>query len=176
MLDDLDLPEVSMVRVLLVLAIGIPIAIEVATFGGFVGHYLGGGGDAATTPTPEAVGATAGDEILSGTAPTERIVAASVTPGEDSWQFVLTVEVTAVGSAYELGVGDATTLTGDTVDGSGATTGVIPAGETGTVTGTWSLPTGQRPDTVTVTAVTTPANGTASATEHTVDIGEVPVS
>jgi len=175
MFDDGDLPEVSMVRVLLVLAIGIPIAIEVVTFGGLVGHYVGGG-DAATTPTPEAVGATAGEEILSGTAPTERVVSASVTPGEDSWQFALTVEVTAVGSAYELGVGDATTLTGDTVDGSGATTGVIPAGETGTVTGTWSLPTGQRPDTVTVTAVTTPANGTASASEHTVDIGAVPVS
>ena len=43
MLEDVDPPEVSMVRVLLVLAIGLPIAIEVVTFGGLISHYVGGG-------------------------------------------------------------------------------------------------------------------------------------
>jgi hypothetical protein len=181
MLDDLEgPPQVSMVRVLLILAIGIPIIIEVVTFGGLIGHYMGGGGAdpaaATATETPAATGATAGDEILDATAPNERITAASVTTGDDSWQFTLTVNVTGVGDRYELRLGAVTTDGGNSVEGSGSSTGTLAAGESGTVTGTWALPSGERPASVSVTAVTTPDDGTATATDYTVAIGDVPVS
>ena len=86
MFDDVDPPEVSMVRVLIVLAIAIPIVIEVVTFAGLVGHYLGGGGAgsaAAPTSTAETGGATVGDEILTATAATERLDAATLTEADN---------------------------------------------------------------------------------------------
>ncbi|MDS0280903.1 hypothetical protein [Haloarcula onubensis] len=177
MFEDVDPPEVSMVRVLLVLAIGLPIAIEVVTFGGLVGHYVGGGQGAATpTATPEVDGAAVGDEILPETTATERVTEATVVAREDSWRFVLTVNVTDAADGYELRLDSVTTRDGRTVDGSGATTGALSPGQSGAVTGTWRLPAGQRPDTLRATVVTTPANGTASARGYTVEIGDVPVS
>ena len=178
MFDDDGPGQSNMVRVLLVLAIGIPVLIEVVTFGGLVGHYVGGSGDAAGTATPTAdpAGAGVGDEILAETGPTERIAAATVVAGDDSWQFVLTVNVSAPDAPYELRLGTVTTGGGTAIDGSGATTGSLGAGQSGTVTGTWLLPTVERPDTVAVTAVTTPENGTASAGEYTVALADVSVS
>jgi hypothetical protein len=181
MLDDVEGPEqTSWVRILIILAIGIPILIEVVTFGGLLGHYVaGGGGDggAASTPTPDIEGATAGDEILPETAAVERVDSASVVTGNDGWRFTLSVAVDNSGnSTYELRLGTATTRAGRTVEGSDATTGRLAPGETGSVTGSWMLPKGQRPASVVVTVVTTPDDGTASAQQYTVDIGDVPVS
>lgn len=175
MLEDVDPPEVSLVRVLLVLAIGLPIVIEIVTFGGLIGHYLGGEQGTAA-PTPEVSGATVGDEILPETAATERVTEATVVARDDSWQFVLTVNVTDTTGVYELRLDSATTRDGRTVEGSGATTGALSPGQSGAVTATWGLPAGQRPDTVRATVVTTPENGTASARGYTVEIGNVPVS
>ena len=180
MLDDIELPgEPSMVRVLLALAIGLPILIEVVTFGGLIGHYVGGAADGGggSTPTAGAEGATAGDEILAETAAVERVEDASVVTGDDGWRFTLSVAVENTGnSTYELRLGAATTRPGRTVEGSDATTGALPPGETGSVTGSWTLPKGQRPASVAVTVLTTPEDGTPSARQYTVAIGDVPVS
>lgn len=179
MLDDIDgVPEVTMVRVLIVLAIAIPILIEVVTFGGLIGHYVGGGEDPAATetPTPEVEGAGAGATILADTAATERIESTSLITGDDSWQFIITIDVTEPAKPYELRLNNVTTREGTTVEGSGATTGQLAAGTSGTVTGTWLLPAGQQPDTLSVTVVTTPEGGTEQAREYTVSIGKVPVS
>ncbi len=180
MLDDLEgPPQVTMVRVLIVLAIAIPILIEVVTFGGLIGHYLGGGDDPAAateTPTPEREGAGVGATILNETAATERIDSASLITGEDSWQFILTVGVDGPGEPYELRLNSVTTREGTTVEGSGATTGRLAADQSGTVTGTWLLPPGEHPETLAVTVVTTPDGGTEQAREYTVTVGNVPVS
>jgi len=174
MLEDVDPPEVSTVRVLIVLAIAIPIVIEVVTFGGLIAHYLDGGGDgAAATPTPEMAGSTTGDEILTETAATERIDAATVTEADNATRFVLTVRVTDPLDGYELRLGTVTTRAGRTVAGSGATTGTLDAGEDGLVTGTWKLPDGDEPDTLTVTVVSAPGNDTPTPREYTIDFGDL---
>ncbi|MBX0286331.1 hypothetical protein [Haloarcula salinisoli] len=176
MLEDVDPPEVSMVRVLIVLAIAIPIAIEVVTFGGLIGHYLGGGGagPAATpTATAETGGATVDDEILTATAATERVDAATLTEADNGTRFVLTVTVTDPVDGYELRLGAVTTRSGRTIEGSGATTGRLDAGEDGLVTGTWQLPDGDRPDTLAVTVVSAPGNDTPTPREYTVDFGDL---
>lgn len=166
----------GMVRVLVVLAIAIPIAIELVTFGGLVGHYLDGGGEAAAaTPTPDTAGATVGDEILPATAATERIDGATVTDGDDATQVVLTVTVTDPPGDYELRFGAVTTRSGRTVEGAGATTGALAAGEDGLVTGTWQLPEGDRPATLAVTVVSAPGNDTPTPREYTVEFGDLSV-
>jgi hypothetical protein len=171
-------PQVTMVRVLLVLAIAIPILIEVITFGGLLGHYLGGGGDPAATgtPTPGDDGAGAGATILPETAATERVESASLITGEDNWQFIFTVAVEGPAEPYELRLRAVRTREGTTVAGSGATTGGVPAGGSGTVTGTWLLPPGEHPESLSVEVVTTPEGGTEEVREYTVTIGNVPVS
>lgn len=179
MLDDTDgLPQVTLVRALIVLAIAIPILIEVVTFGGLIGHYVGGGEDPAATetPTPEVDGAGAGSTILAETAASERIESTSLITGDDSWQFILTIGVEEPARSYELRLNNVTTREGTTVEGSGATTGRLAAGESGTVTGTWLLPAGHTPDTLSVTVLTTSEGGTEQAREYTVSIGKVPVS
>ena len=176
MFDDVDPPEVSMVRVLIVLAIAIPIVIEVVTFSGLIGHYLGGGGAGpAATPvsTAEHGGATVDDEILTATPATERIDAATLTEADNATRFVLTVTVTDPVDGYELRPGAVTTRSGRTIEGSGATTGTLDAGEDGLVTGTWQLPAGDRPDTLAVTVVSAPGNDTPTPREYTVDLGEL---
>ncbi|MDS0260630.1 hypothetical protein NDI56_14585 [Haloarcula sp. S1CR25-12] len=174
MLEDLDPPEVSMVRVILVLAIAVPIAIEVVTFGGLVGHYFGGDdADTATpvaTPTPETAGATVGDEILPETAATERLDAATLSEDDGETRLVLTVTVTDPPDGYVLRLGAVTTRAGRTVEDAGATTGTLDAGENGLATGTWGLPSGDRPDAVAVTVTSAP-NGTPTTREYTVDLG-----
>ncbi|MFC7078684.1 hypothetical protein [Haloarcula halophila] len=181
MLDDIDGPEqTTLVRTLIVLAIAIPVLIEVVTFGSLVSHsLLGSGGDGATatatTPTVEMEGAGVGDDILTGTPAVERIDRAAVVTGEDGWRFLLTVSVSnPTDQPYELRLRAVQTRDGATVPGS-ATTGTVPAGGNGTVTGAWVLPKGHQPDAVRATAVTRNDTGTRT-TNDTVDLGSIQVS
>ena len=183
MLEDVDPPEVSMVRVLIVLAITIPIAIEVVTFGGLIAHYAGGGGSGpAATPTPDGQtaaatqtpadsgGATAGDEILSTTAATERIEGATVTDGDDATTLTLTVTVADPPDGYELRLRTVTTGSGRTAAGNASTTGTLSAGERGSVTGRWQLPPGERPDILMVAVASHPSDGTPTTQTYAVDL------
>jgi hypothetical protein len=160
-----------MVRILLVAAIVIPICIEIVTFGGLIGHYIGGGsgetGTPTETPTAEIDGAVAGDVILSETPPTERIDRATVITGDDTWQFRMTVTVANVSQPYELRLGNVTTRSGTGVAGHGATTGVIEPGTAESVTGVWLLAPGERPDSLTVLT---------NETTHSVSLGSIPLS
>lgn len=181
MFDDVPGPDqTTLIRVLIVVGIGLPILIEVATFGGMLSHYLAGGGDAgtasATTPTAEMEGADTGDEILTETDFEATISRATVLTTDDGWQFLLTLNVTNGGDrpgAVEIGA--VTARNGATVAGSG-TTGQLAPGETGRVTGSWMLPSGERPDAVSMTVVTEVAGGEANSTEYTVELGDIPVS
>lgn len=177
MFDDVTGPEQStLIRVLIVVGIGLPIIIEVATFGGMLSHQLAGGGDdgtaAASTPTPEVEGANVGDEILEAADPTAHVDRASVFTTDDGWQFLLGVNVTNAGQdPVTVTLGTVTARNGATVEGTG-TTGTLAPGETGRATGSWLLPAGERPASVVVTVVT---EGGASA-QYTVKLGDIPVS
>lgn len=143
-----------LIRLLVGLGVGIPVAIEGATLLGLVGDRLfGGDGEGGTTttttPRPE-IGVD--DELLPETAPTDRLTAARIDAGGDDWQLVLSVRVQNTGNTdYELVLGDIAVSDGTTVAGE-FTTGRLPPGESAFVTGTWTLPTGTQPERVAVTA------------------------
>lgn len=147
----------TFVRLLVALGIGIPVAVEGATFLGLVGSRLGGGdGESTSTegpsttgsPTPERVGV--GDELLPETTPTDRLTDAAIHATADRWQVELTAEVrNTLNTAYELRFGDLTTDGGRTVAGGG-TTGTMASGTETTVTGTWEMPPGTTPAAVRV--------------------------
>lgn len=145
-----------------------PILIEAVSLAGLVSHSLGGGG--ATPDSTEAVeGVGVGDELLTATGPSETVSDAY----EDRWQFVLTVSIGNVtGDPYRLSFGTVTTGSGERVETT-ATTGWIDPGEEGTGTATWSLPPGERPDSLTV-AVSRDRDEPAG-TEYEVDLGAVSV-
>lgn len=148
----------TLIRLLVGLGIGLPIAIEAATFLGLLSREFGGGGEdesgteaGTATPTPRRVGV--GDELLPETAPVERVTDMTLRSAEGRWRFAMTVEVrNDLDTAYEFRLGSVATGGGRAVEG-GASTGTMAAGETATITGRWDLPEGEAPDTVGVSAV-----------------------
>jgi len=168
MFDEIDEPTGKRwIKILVAIGIGIPILIEVVTFGSMMTHSVGPAtGGAAATDAP--AGAVEGDAILPGTAATERITGASVVTRNDGWRFRLTVAVNNTGSdGYALSLGPVTTRAGKTVTGH-VNTGRLASGEHRTVSGAWLLPKGQRPDSL---RVTVGENDT-----RTVRLGDVPVT
>ena len=172
-----DAERPGMIRVLLILAIAVPILIEVVTFGGLIGHYVGvGGGDpsGAATATPTETSEDTGSAVLPETPQTERIERARLLNASDGRQLIVTLSVQNQDrTGYELRLDNVTTGAGTTVDGSGSTTGTVDGVETGTVTGSWLLPAGERPETMTVTAVTDPEGSTPNERTYTVPLDEV---
>ncbi|MFB6222952.1 MAG: CARDB domain-containing protein [Haloarcula sp.] len=180
MFEDVDGPEQkTLLRLLIIVGIGLPILIEVATFGSMLGHQLSGdaGGEtAAGTPTAEPSGASVGDTILDGSDLTVKIERTTVVTADDGWRFTLTVNVTNTGNRTATARLDSvTTQSGTTVEGSAAT-GHLSPGETGTVTKSWLLPPGERPATVSVTVLWNPGTGSPESSHYTVELGDIPVS
>lgn len=141
-----------LIRLLVGLGVGIPVAIEGATFAGLIGDRLSGDDATDPTTTTRQEGVGEGDELLADTEPTERLTAARVTAGDDRWQLVLSVRVeNTTATEYALALGAVTTAGGETVDGE-TTTGRIAPGESAFVTGTWRLPAGATPASVGVVA------------------------
>ena len=180
MFEDVDGPEQkTLLRLLIIVGIGLPILIEVVTFGSMMGHHLTGdaGSEAvAETPTPEQAGAGVGDPILESSAVSARIEAASVVTADDGWRFTLTVNVTNSGAdTAAVRLDNVTARNGETIDGT-ASTGRLPAGQTDAVTQSWLLPPGERPDTVSVTVFVYPDEGATQSTQYTVALGDIPVS
>jgi hypothetical protein len=148
----------TLIRLLVGLGIGLPIAIEAATFLGLLSQEFGGGGEGesgteagTTTPTRRAVGV--GDELLPETQPVERVTDMTLRSTDGGWRFAMTVEVrNDLDTAYEFRLGSVATGGGRTVAG-GASTGTMAAGETATITGRWDLPEGEAPERVGVSAV-----------------------
>lgn len=180
MFDDVDGPEQkTLLRLLIIVGIGLPILIEVVTFGSMMGHHLVGdtGGEAVPeTPTAEQAGASVGDPILESSEVSVRIEAASVVTADEGWRFTLTVNVTNTGpDPAAVRFDSVTTRSGETIAGA-ASTGQLPAEETDDVTKSWLLPPGERPATVSVTVLRYPDGESAQSTQYTVALGDIPVS
>jgi hypothetical protein len=166
-----------LIRGVVGLGVGIPVAVESVTLFSLVESKLLGGGsedaDAAATttdrePTP------VGGELLPATAPADTLAAASVQVSGSTWVFELTAEVENTSDTpYELQLGAVTTRGGDTVAGQ-ATTGRIDPGDTGRVTTTWELSDGETPASVAVTGVTYTDDGPEREPRE-VPLGNVPV-
>lgn len=180
MFDDVDGPEQkTLLRLLIIVGIGLPILIEVVTFGSMMGHHLvGDTGEEAVpeTPTAEQAGASVGDPILESSEVSARIEAASVVTADEGWRFTLTVNVTNTGpDPAAVRFDSVTTRSGETIAGA-ASTGQLPAEETDDVTKSWLLPPGERPATVSVTVLQYPDGESAQSTQYTVALGDIPVS
>lgn len=165
----------TLIRLLVGLGIGIPVAIEVATFTGLVGQQLredDDGEGVGPTPTGEtAVGV--GDDLLPETPQVERVERALVEAGE-TWEFELAVTVENTGEVpYELRLGPVTTDDGSRVPGT-RTTGPVPAGGTRTFEATWTVPSGTLPTEVNVVAIEDPT-GDQRVRSRTVSLAKVPV-
>jgi len=162
-----------LVRVIIALAIGIPVALEALTFGGLLGdRVFGGGGDGEPTTTT-ASGVGIGDELPVDSPAVERLVGGEISTAGDGRTLTLTVEVENVGAVpCALSLETVTTAAGEGVAG-GAATGQVAPGETVSVTGTWTLPAGATPASVTVVATTYGETTRRQATA--VPLGKLPV-
>ncbi|MEF8851780.1 MAG: hypothetical protein V5A44_01015 [Haloarculaceae archaeon] len=164
-----------LIKYVLIIAFAVPLVVEGATLVGLVGSYVGDDATAAPTPTPtpdEAI--TEGSQLLSETERDERVTTTSLRSSGDGWTLVVSVRVENTGDLpYELRLGSVTTSGGRTVEGS-ATTGRVVPGESATVSAQWSLPAGDRPDTVAVTAVEYD-DGERVLVDREVRVGRVPV-
>lgn len=148
----------TLVRLLVALAVGVPLAVEGATFLGLLNREFGGGdgaddGAATGTETPTGRRVGVGDELLPATAPVERVTDMTLRATGDRWRFELTAEVrNDLDTAYEFRLGAVTTGDGRTVEG-GASTGTMASGETTTLTGRWDLPEGEAPERMAVSGI-----------------------
>lgn len=140
-----------LLRVLIVVAVGIPILVEGVTFLGLVQHQFG---DAKTTT--DAGGPMSsrhlavGDELLLETAQTETITDAGVRRTDEGRVLSVTVAVENTGDRfYRLRLESVTTSNGTRVDGGGSTDR-IPPGGSDTVRGRWVLPDDETPETLDV--------------------------
>lgn len=161
---DEDLDRRRLIRWIAVLAFAVPVIVELLTFGGLIGDtVLSGGGEgdadgtttadgtvsATATPRENAVGV--GDELLPEAPPVETIEVSEVrgeSPDSRTYVLRVAVENTTDGSVELRLTG--VTLRDETSLESVSTTGAIPAGETGEVTGAWDLPIDSMPVTVDV--------------------------
>ncbi len=164
----------TLLRLVIVVAIGIPIVLEGVTFVGLVGNQLedGTGGTPADGEAP-ANGVDIGDDILPATDRAELLSEASVETG-DGWRFTMAVNVTNSGEdGYRLRIVNVTTGAGTTVTGA-VSTDPMAAGERTVLRGTWDLPDGEIPGRVTVIATVPTADGsrtvTRTVTLETVDV------
>jgi hypothetical protein len=147
-----------LIRWIAALAFGVPIVVELLTFGGLLEAELFPGGENETEPTdsatasdrPDAVGV--GDELLTETAATETITISEVRQDDSGRTYVFSVEVeNDTDAAMELRTGRVRLREGGTVDGV-SSTGRIEPGESGMVTAAWGIPNDAMPGAVEVMA------------------------
>lgn len=156
-------------RLVIVLAVAIPLVVEGGTLLGMVGVQFGPEPTETPTPTDEGVGL--GDELLDETEPSEEITDAVL---DAEGRFTLTVRVVNTGaSPYELRLGNVTTGAGTIVPGD-ASTGTLAPGQETAVAGRWVLPIGERPATIQVVALVTRADGSTERLTETVELAPVP--
>ncbi|MFB6171519.1 MAG: hypothetical protein ABEJ23_03225 [Haloarculaceae archaeon] len=160
----------TLVRLLIALGFGVPILVEGVTFLGLVDNWVGGDQGTATPSrrTPRPVGQ--GDELLPETAPTDRIVAATVEDTPDGREMTLVVSVeNQTDASYQLQLSRLLTTDDEQIEGGGSTDMLGP-GESQTVTGRWSLPAGARPAAVEVVGVIQRSEGNSNVVRRVVPL------
>lgn len=165
----------TLVRLLVVLAIGIPVLIEVVTFFGLVESQLSDGPASPTATAGDGIRRVGvGDELLPATPQNETVTEAVIQGDDTPWVFVLTVAVdNPTGTAYELRLRTLALGSGQQVS-SDASTGRVPSDDSGQVTGAWEIPPGSTPDAVEVVTIEY-AGEEERATRAWVDLASVPV-
>ena len=156
--EDDEVDRRRLIRWIAALAFGVPVVVELLTFGGLLEAELLAGGENEVEPTasetatatdrPDAVGV--GDELLPETPATETITTSEVRQDDSSRTYVLGVDVTNdADSTVELRTRRLRLRDGTTVEGV-SSTGPIDPGASGTVTAAWAIPDGMTPEAVEV--------------------------
>ncbi|MFC7095881.1 hypothetical protein [Halobaculum marinum] len=180
--SDADSPSRRrLIRWIAVLAFAVPVVVELLTFGGLLNAQLLPGGDdgeptSADTETrsptvTEAEGAVGvGDDLLSAVPAAETVEVSEIRGDPGSRTYILRVAVeNTTDSSLELRL-TGVTLRDETSLQSVSSTGTIPAGGSGEVTGAWSLPTDSMP-----VAVDTVVVRGGEATEQSVPLKRPPI-
>ena len=166
----------TIIRLLVGIGIGIPILIELRTLVGLIDRFLFGGDDTEASAGTEVdtaadSGVSVGDELLPETPQRETLSNASFRAGDDRWVLTLVARVeNTEDDAYTMGFGAVTTENDRRVEGSSRSV-TVAASETAQVTGTWQLPPGSRPASVTVKT----AAGETATTTHDVTLAPIAV-
>lgn len=161
--DDEDEDEIDrrrLIRWVAVLAFLIPVVVELLTFGGLIESKLLPGGDEdgedqqgtqTETRTGDSTDVGVGDELLPETAATETVATSEIRERDDGGRtYVLMIDVeNGTESTVELRL-TALVLDDDSTLESPSSSGPIPPGEDGGVTGAWELPSGTMPEAVSV--------------------------
>ncbi|GAB7095053.1 hypothetical protein JCM30237_22060 [Halolamina litorea] len=158
--EDEEIDRRRLIRWIAVLAFGVPIVVELLTFGGLLSSELLPGGEdddaagdtdtATATDRPDAVGV--GDELLPDTAAAETIETSELQQREGGRTYVLRVAVqNGTDSPVELRTRRLRLRDGDTVDGV-SSTGSIEPGTSRSVTAAWAVSDEATPDAVEVVA------------------------
>lgn len=150
-----DASRRRLIRRIALLALLVPIVVELFTFGGLLRRELFGGDTPTATSTRtdlrDAVGV--GDELLDETAARETVGTSEVRSADSGWTYVLGITVeNGTEASVELRVEGIELRDGATIEGI-ATTGEIPPGDGGELTRAWDLPDQTMPTGVAVTAI-----------------------
>lgn len=172
--DEGVIPRRWLIRAIVGLGLGIPIAIEGATFLRMLrSYFFGGGGDGGeddgnvTDPT-----AGIGDELLPETDQHETLTRAVLVTGRDVWELEATIRVENTGDApYTFRVEAITTDEGNRI-ADPASTGSLAPGETATIEHTWRLPAGESPAVATVVGIV--GGPTTDRVQRDVELEEFP--
>ncbi len=155
--DEID--RRRLIRWIAALAFGVPVVVELLTFGGLLEAKLFPGGENEVEPTesetdtnrPDAVGV--GDELLPETAASETITLSEVRQDDSGRTYVFGVEVeNDTDSTVELRTRRLRLRDESTVDGV-SSTGQIDSGDSGMVTAAWEVPDDAMPGAVEVVAM-----------------------
>jgi hypothetical protein len=129
----------NFIRALIAVAIGVPIAVEGATFSKlFYERLVGSGGQSESEG-----GVDVGGELLPGSPAADTIAEMSMeATSETEWRFRLVVEIeNTAQEPYRLKLGPLS-LADDSTVGETISSGDIPPGKTATMNGEWTLSSG----------------------------------
>ena len=165
--------EKWLVRILLGLAFGLAFGIEGMTL---VRSFLFDSTEASTgaTPADTRSALTEGDVLMPSLPSRVRAHRMQVRATTESWVFRLTARPDSAAERPYTFSFDRLTLS----NGSSLTTAprhTWPPADTASFTASWTLPVGQRPDALTITATTRVSPDSTTSITRTMDLGHVPV-
>jgi hypothetical protein len=164
--------EKWLVRILLTLAFGLAFGIEGMTL--VRSFVLDTETDQNVESREQVPLLQEGDALVPGTAPTVRVQRLRLFATNETWTFTLIARPEAPPERPYTLTFDRLTTTNGTADTT-ASTHTWAVGDTVAFAASWSLPPGQRPDALTITAAVPGTPDSTAATTRTVDVGHVPV-
>ena len=179
--DSSGLSKRTLVRILVGFALGVPLAVEGATFFELFRRQLtgadegdGGGGTSTATEAPDSA-VDVGDDVLEATDRPETLRSAILREESgDRWPLSLTVEVENTGETdYEFQLLAVHLDDGRSVSGRTSTDRLAP-GESRTITAEWSIPAGSTPRAVDAVALIYGDDGVETV-ERQVELAKIPV-